>query len=120
MDGGQKSGARSIPRGHIELWPRNPAIKDFDRDHHCGVLGGMHHSTSGICGMALEVAILNDEGRPRMTVYLSIAVHETLMREVEKQECRMLPRIHDYYTETRFAVPELADLESDLRSVLCI
>ena len=60
--------------------------------------------------MALDIAILGEDGRPEVGVQIRVAPHVRLMVLVEEARLPLLHRLKDFYEDADFAAGELGTL----------
>ena len=68
--------------------------------------------------MALDVALLDERGRPGAGVQIRVDPHVRLMVLVGELQLPLLHRMKDYYRDADFAASELGELLEEVRIAL--
>ena len=64
--------------------------------------------------MALDVAILGENGEPERTVPIRVNEHVRLLAAVHGATLPLLSRLHDYYEDAEYELQELEELTVEL------
>lgn len=67
--------------------------------------------------MSLDIAILTDEGAQGESVPLGTETHYALMQIVSGTQCKLLPRMNDYYADADFDSDEITLLLKEVKLV---
>lgn len=67
--------------------------------------------------MALDIALLGDDGSVQEEMAVSDRHHIKLLKVAAAQSMRLLPRLHDYYADVVFVVEELPVLRGELAEI---
>ena len=64
--------------------------------------------------MALDVAMLGENGEPESTVPIRVNEHARLLSAVHGATLPLLSRLHDYYEDVEYEPQELVNLTAEL------
>jgi hypothetical protein len=64
--------------------------------------------------MALDVALLGEDGEPEVAVAIGVDAHVRLMRVAREAGLELLQRMSDYYEDAEFDAGEVAALTAEL------
>lgn len=64
--------------------------------------------------MALDLAILNETGKPQDQISLGVGVHKRLMIKAKENNLAYILRLWDYYSDADFHSAEIDDLLSEI------